>query len=696
MFGKAGTRKSEWRGMMVLALVAGVILAVTHVTHCSISGLDGGPDRTARVPSLDTPIVPEASAPVAAAPVEKPVAPAESEDEAPAESASAVVEGTVVVEETPAGPVEVVCPEAEAAQAKFFFSPARPRPGKPLRVVAISDQSLTGAALETVQPEGRVPVSGSSAWGGPPFAWGATIDAAEEGVHKFLLISNDPAHPFACAEVHVAVPARNEVAPTIATGAWAIQRKWSREMENLYSAWIARLFLVDPGAKAGWRPLHQVLRDSKRNILFDYLGLREDDAESKVKVVLAPDCADTPFFLRAYFSWKMQLPFAMRRCLRGDAINGPECNAELVTNLVPDWDDVNSVVERFNKFVGLTVANTVHSGTVRTVPDDPSSDLYPVALSQDAIRPGTVYADPNGHVLVITRWLEGTQDRMGMLLAIDAHPDNTVSHKRFSPANFYFAAHLKTGGFKTFRPAVYEHGAVRFMTNAELEASPDYAPPSLDQYGFTETAQFYRTVDKLLNPIPLDPVQAYRSRMEALIELLEERVSAVQVGLDYMAANAWRAIPMPEGGAIFETTGDWEDYSTPARDLRLLLAVDELLLFPRYVQDNPDLFRMPEGKTMGQVRADLDREWERSREDLKITYRRSDRSEWTLTLGQLMDRQAKFEQSYNPNDCAEVRWGATPGSEEFAPCNHRAPIEQRKRMEMYQMWHTERRRPAGF
>ena len=52
---------------------------------------------------------------------------------------------------------------------------------------------------------------------------------------------------------------------------------------------------------------------------------------------------------------------------------------------------------------------------------------------------------------------------------------------------------------------------------------------------------------------------------------------------------------MPEGGAIFETVGDWENYSTPARDLRLLLAMDELIQYPRSVAANPDLFRIPAG-----------------------------------------------------------------------------------------------------
>jgi hypothetical protein len=37
---------------------------------------------------------------------------------------------------------------------------------------------------------------------------------------------------------------------------------------------------------------------------------------------------------------------------------------------------------------------------------------------------------------------------------------------------------------------------------------------------------------------------------------------------------------MPDGAAIFETSGAWEDFSTPSRDLRLLIAIDVVQDFP--------------------------------------------------------------------------------------------------------------------
>lgn len=694
-------RRERRRVLGLPLLLVGLVVGGGPLLSCSVSGSDA-PHRqpSSLVPALDVGI-PALAAPAAPVegPSEEPEAVARVARTAPPSRSEASPEAPVETPappETPAGPLEVVCPSDDEAPVRVFISPFKPRPGQPLRITAVSDEALPGVGMAIVQPTGRAPLASVASWGGPPYAWSVVLDEAPAGRHEVLVTSGDPARPFACARVAVVAPTKGETLPPIATGAWPIERAWDPALENLYSAWVARLFLVDPGAKAGWRPLHQVVRDPKRNILYGHLGLREDEPASKVKVVLGPDCADTPFFLRAYFSWKMRLPFAIRRCLRGNAIEGPECNGELITNLTPEWNHVGSIVDRFNKFVNLTVARTAHSGTVRTVPDDPMSDLVPLALSPEAIRPGTVFADPNGHVLVVTRWIGGTQERMGMLLAIDAHPDLTVSHKRFSAANFYFAAHLRTGGFKAFRPAVYERGAVRFATNAELPALRGQAGPSLEQYAFAQSVDFYRTMDRLLNPDPLDPVAAYRSRMEALVELLEERVSAVQVGIDYMEMSGWRTVEMPKGGAIFETTGPWEDYSTPARDLRLLLAFDEFQRFPRYLSENRELFRIPAGKSLADVRAELDAEWDRAKDELTITYRRSDRSTWTLTLGQVVDRTESFEQAYNPNDCPEIRWGAREGGDEFSTCGRRAPGDQRFAMRAYRVWHEERRRPAGF
>ena len=53
---------------------------------------------------------------------------------------------------------------------------------------------------------------------------------------------------------------------------------------------------------------------------------------------------------------------------------------------------------------------------------------------------------------------------------------------------------------------------------------------------------------------------------------------------------------MPDGAAIFETTGAWEDFSTPSRDLRLLIAIDVVRGFPDRVARRPERYAMPQGQ----------------------------------------------------------------------------------------------------
>ena len=47
--------------------------------------------------------------------------------------------------------------------------------------------------------------------------------------------------------------------------------------------------------------------------------------EDELGMIIRPDCADLPYFLRAYFSFKMGLPFGYAKCTRGTADSAPKC-----------------------------------------------------------------------------------------------------------------------------------------------------------------------------------------------------------------------------------------------------------------------------------------------------------------------------------------------------------------------------------
>jgi hypothetical protein len=102
---------------------------------------------------------------------------------------------------------------------------------------------------------------------------------------------------------------------------------------------------------------------------------------------------------------------------------------------------------------------------------------------------------------------------------------------------------------------------------------------------------------------------------------------------------------------------------------------------------------MPAGRSIADVKAELQRVLAQELAARKFSYPRSDGSKWTLALKDVMDRSTDLEMAYNPNDCVELRWGAQARSEEAATCRRYAPAAQRAKMTKYRMWFHERRRP---
>ena len=79
--------------------------------------------------------------------------------------------------------------------------------------------------------------------------------------------------------------------PTATQGSvWPVRNAWNRATENLYSAWIEKLFDAPLDAAPSWKALHEVLRDRSRNVLFNHLGLREDEIGALRFAPTAPTC----------------------------------------------------------------------------------------------------------------------------------------------------------------------------------------------------------------------------------------------------------------------------------------------------------------------------------------------------------------------------------------------------------------------
>ena len=558
----------------------------------------------------------------------------------------------------------------ETGETHIWISPLNPKADGEVKIMAVSTDGPV-SELTLIDSQGRrVPLQ-SHRRGGPPWSLITELERLNDGHYRVEAGRDDKLT--AC---HLLIIGGSDTQER--------PKAWDLATEAFYSAWIEELFGAPLEESLSFPSLEPVLRNTERNFLHNHLGLNEDK-----NLPLTPDCADLPYTLRAYFAWKVGLPIAFRACGRGSTKAPPHCGA--VTIMTEFTRGISSQAS-FRNF-SRQLVNTVHSGSARTGLEDESTDLYPIPLSREMLWPGTVYADPYGHILVLVEWVPQTADRPGMLLAIDAQPDNSVTRKRVWEGTMLFANTENAGpGFKAFRPlARIVSDKWRALSNDELIDYPGFAPFSLEQDQLPPD-DFYARLTKLVNPKGLYPKQAYEATLTALVEQIETRVTSVDNGEAYFRKNPRSSIPMPSGAAIFQTIGPWEDYSTPSRDMRLIIAINVLNGLPEKIVRHPELFVM-NGISPEEAKAEIEQYHAKRIHERSIRYTRTDGSPWELSVAEVLARKPAYEMAYNPNDCAEIRWGAKPDTEEYSTCRRHAPAEQRTKMEQYRIWFREARRP---
>ncbi len=575
-------------------------------------------------------------------------------------------------------------PDEFSVENTLLLVPQSPAPGESFRLVATGGRAIGKASLEVTGPAGKIKSISQKVGADLPCWLVQEFSGAEAGKYSARLLQKGKE----VAQLDFGISVKQET--PVSGKIWKTEQSWDSRFETLYSAWVNALFA---GCKENdsWAALHEVTQNRDNNFLYNYLSLDEDNAAGKVRVLMEPDCADSPFFLRAYFAWKMGLPFGYHVCDRGYLEKSPQ-TGQWVTN--ESASSKKNPVLAFNSFI-RTIMNGVHSGTARTAFSNSNSDYYPVELSRKALRPGVVFADPYGHTLTIVSWQRQTRDTPGVLLSVDAQPDKTIAVKRFWKGNFLFNTLEVVGepGFKTFRPITFTEGKMKLLTNDELNSSSDFEPFSLQQHKM-ESDLFYLAMERVINPKPLDPEQALLDLLKALHEQLQVRVQSVGNGKKYMQEHPGTVIQMPSGAkGVFLAGGQWENFSTPNRDLRLLIAMDAVRNFPERVALHPDDFRMPALSSPEREKEKLLHLLEKKTQELFIVYTRTDGSSQKLTVRELLDRQQAFEMAYNPNDGVEIRWGAPENSAERSTCKRQAPAWQRENMGKVRKWFSSRLHP---
>ena len=582
-----------------------------------------------------------------------------------------------------------------------------------MRVVFAAEKPLEGE-LSLIAPDGSVAAKSHERRGGPPYFWYAEVGTPAAGTwHARLARERAPAE---CSTLtyDIAVLDHEPPRPHGAPGSvWPV-RYLNRATENLFSAWIERLF----DAPLDARP--RGTRSTRCCAIARAISCSTTSVSARIRSGRRPPRLRRPAVLPARV-FRVQAGPALRvvallarRQAAGEAVfvvqhpgptrrtpaRPPNIASGAPRSGHPNHRPAGRATDgEAARACGVVrqrlrvLADGVHSGSART----PRTTRAPTTIRScfrtrhsgrapcTPIRTGTV---------ILVRRVPQTSGRRGVFLAVDGQPDGTVARKRFWRGNFLFAQDPALGGpgFKRFRPIVTDKsGAERRLTNEEIAKNPQYADFSLDQARLTPDA-FYDGMDDVMSPAPLDPMRAMGEAITSLEEQVKARVTSVENGRKYQSSGRGD-VEMPNGPSIFETTGAWEDFATPARDLRLLIAIDVVLGFPDRVARRPERYAMPAGKSVADVKAELQNMLASELATRKFSYMRTDGSAWTLALKDVAERAPSLEMAYNLNDCVELRWGAPERSEEASTCKRHASGAQRSKMTEYRAWFHERRRP---
>jgi hypothetical protein len=282
------------------------------------------------------------------------------------------------------------------------------------------------------------------------------------------------------------------------------------------------------------------------------------------------------------------------------------------------------------------------------------------------------------------------------LYSVDAQPDGTITRKRFWRGHFLFAPEMKSvgQGFNAFRPIVctsLDEANCRQLTNAELDESSGFIPYS-DEQMKSDANHFYDRVEIAIHPKPLSIEESVNELTDALFESANRRLENVQNGDDYMRENGAAHMIMPEGYAVFETSGPWESFATPSRDMRLLVAIDAVNGFPDSIVRNAGRYGYSHDEAVT-VSEEARKKIDERLETLSVEYINSKGKPVKLNMLELKNRVENMEMAYHPADCNEIRWGAPENSEEIKTCSRRASATEHQKLLNMRKWFHLRSRP---
>ena len=427
------------------------------------------------------------------------------------------------------------------------------------------------------------------------------------------------------------------------TGAWQIEKGWDREAEVEFAKFVETF--------GTWREkktftLWQGIRDPEVNPLWS-----EEDLNFRVDT----DCATFPYIVRAYFAYKTKRPFSYQsnKCRRYGKTNKPR--------LWSDWSQFDDVFDFFHN-----LDSVLSSGHFRMASTVEGTDTYPIDVTMETILPGTVYYDPNGHVMLVYK----VDHHSGDITFLDSHPDGCMTLRTFGPRYAVGSARYG-GGFRAWRHydvEVLDKETGAFKITRKLNSESDFYHAEQQYLGEYEIdghdLDYHEWVRARVSKwgIYRYPLEDFTVLLDGVCEEVAARVGSVNAAMGKELHLKPHPNKLPFN--IFAASGEWENYATPGRDVRIRASFKEVY---RYVRRTMMLAfegssRLKYECEPWELHREFRRIWDEHAGNALCTYdyTNSVGETVTLNLDDIMDRL--FDLSFDPYHCPEMRWGANPDS----------------------------------
>jgi hypothetical protein len=266
-----------------------------------------------------------------------------------------------------------------------------------------------------------------------------------------------------------------------------------------------------------------------------------------IRTNIRTDCADAVYAIRWIYARIAHLP-AAATTTDGKRIGHWSTDwKHLPTH--PEWDQD----ERFRAAL-LTLFPRTWTGTLPL-------DTYPVRISPDSVRPGTLFLVTESHTGIIGHvFLDGSQ----------AHPLQTwesalpVKVQKLN-LRYFFSARPEAkarSGLVKFRWPVSENGEWKYLP---VQEHPFYSEEQYASDFCKGYADFVEAVSRRIDPTTYDPTEKLVNVMGTITRFLRERVPIVLAGYEQCG-----------NGGCPEASELWEIHSTPGRDGTIISLMDHL------------------------------------------------------------------------------------------------------------------------